>query len=318
MKAFEQHTTRALRAVGSRNPGRFLVPALSICSAALMFAAPARATVLLNDTFSDGDRIIRSLPTSGQWFSGGPASNLSVSAETGLTFEKSNGNKAMAMAYFAPTDLIVGQSISLSFNYSFQSATTAENSLMFGLYNSGGVFLTKDNSSFNNAIFDNYTGYATSGVFGVDASGSGLDHIEVRNVQGHDLLNMDTYTQGADYVQSGASSPGTIYTASMQITRTESGLTVESKIGNTEMVQKYSAEMFTRFDTVGIFANNNTGTFTVNDISIEYMGAPEPSTGIVISLFGLLVFGKSLGTHIKRATAKLPLAWLGRRSSASA
>ena len=259
-----------------------------------LLSARAGATVILRDTFSDGSYSNQALPGSANWYIGGPTPNMSISPTTGLTFADASAQKATAMAYFTPTDLAVGASLKLSFNYSFTQVANADNSFMFGLYNSGGNYLSKDSSiNFNNKIFENYTGYATSGVFGTDPSGLGRDHIEARNLTGDNLLSIGTYTEGNTSIQSGAATPGQIYTASMSIARTAAGVTVTSQIGNTTMTQTYTSGMFTKFDAVGVFSNGNSGSFSMDNVQLDYVGAPEPSTFYALGLFGAAVFGRT-------------------------
>ena len=251
----------------------------------------AHATLLLNDSFLDGDRTTQNLPNSAAWYTGGPGTNVSVNSNTGITFADASAGKATAMSYFTPTNLNVGDALTLTFNYSFTQTATADNSFMFGLYNSGGSFATKDSVGFNNSIFNSYTGYATSGVFGVDPSGPGRDHIEARDQLGHNLLSIGTYSEGSEYIQSGAATPGEIYTASMKISRTAAGITVQSQVGNTVMQQNYTQSMFTTFDSVGVFSNGNTGSFAIDGVKLEYIGAPEPSSFLTVALFGMMLVG---------------------------
>jgi len=206
---------------------------------ALLFAGflpQARATLILNDSFSDSSRTNQSLPNSANWVTGGPSNNATVS-NGALTFKDASAGQATAMTYFSAVDLQVGESLTLSFNYSFTQVANADNSLMFGLYNSGGSYVTKDGLGFNNSIFNSYTGYATSGVFGVDPSGPGRDHIEARDKLGNNLLSIGTYSEGPETIQSGAATPGQTYTAWMQISRTAAGITVASTIGNSTLSQ---------------------------------------------------------------------------------
>ena len=259
-----------------------------------LFSARAGATVILRDAFSDGSYTNQALPGSADWYIGGPTPNMSISPTAGLSFADASGQKATAMAYFTPTELAIGASLTLSFDYSFTQVANADNAFMFGLYNSGGSYLTKDSSlSFNSQVFNNYTGYATSGVFGADPSGSGRDHIEARNLPGKNLLSIGTYTEGQEYKQVGAATPGEIYTASMSIARTAAGLTVTSHIGNTTMTQTYTSAMFTKFDAVGIFSNGDSGSFTMDNIQLDYVGAPEPSVFYALALFGASIFGRA-------------------------
>jgi len=266
----------------------------------LLLGARADAVLLLNDTFSDGERLTQNLPTSARWFTGGATGTVTSSA-SGLTFTDTSPTKATAMAYFSPSTLSIGQSITLSFNYQFQTVANSDNAFMFGLYNSGGSRLTTDGLGFNNALFNNYTGVATSGVFGVDPSGPGRDHIEARFEGGNNLLSIGTYEEGEQYKQSGAATPGTLYAASMQVTRTAEGVTVESKVGNTDIVQNFSGTNLAKFDAVGIFSNGSTGSFTVDGVKVELTGLPEPSSFLALGFFGAMVFGGATGRKLKAA-----------------
>ena len=272
----------------------------------LLLGARSHAVILLNDTFADGERFTQGLPDSAHWYVGGASSTASVSADGRLAFLDASGGKATAMAYFNPTQLLVGQSITLSFNYSFSQVANGDNNFLFGLYNSGGVRLAGDNLGFNNALFKNYTGYATSGVFGPDPSGPGRDHIEARDKVGNNLLSIALYNEGAESRQTGGATLGQIDVASMQISRTGAGITVVSRVGNNQFSQQYNtSEMFTSFDTVGIFSNGNTGTFTMDNVRVDYLGIPEPSTFGAIALFGLAAFGKTVCGTIKAAWLKM-------------
>ena len=273
------------------------------CVLLAFFSVPASATVILRDAFSDGSYSNQALPASADWYIGGPTPNMSISPTKGLTFADANNDKATAMAYFTPTDLQIGQSLTLSFNYSFTQASTAGNDFIFGLYNSGGSHLTKQSSNnfANDGIFNNYTGYATSGVFGTDPSATGSDFIEARNLTGSSLLSGASYTEGTSYKQSGAATPGQIYTASMSIARTAAGVTVTSQIGNTVMTQTYTGAMFTKFDAVGVFSNGNSGSFSMDNIQLDYVGAPEPSAFYALGLLGVAVFGRASVRAVRKA-----------------
>lgn len=272
-----------------------------VCLLLSFWSVPARATVLINDTFSDGERTSQSLPSSAHWYAGGDSSSVGVTNQA-LTFNSSNSG---VMAYFNAQTLSVGASLTLSFDYKFSNVSNADNAFMFGLYDSTGSQVAKDGVDFNAVTFRNYVGYATSGVFGPDSSGTGLDHIEARNINNKDLLNMDSYTEANTAVQSGAATPSQFYTASMQISRTAAGIVVESKIGNTDMIQTYSSGMFTKFDTVGIFSNGNAGTVTLDNIHLDYMGAPEPSSVFAMAILGMFVFWRPLGSLLRNLVARL-------------
>ena len=85
----------------------------------------------------------------------------------------------------------------------------------------------------------------------------------------------------------------------MQITRTASGLTVVSEIGTTQIVQQFTGDSVTQFDTVGIFSNGNTGVFTFDNVDVEVVGgAPEPSTAAGMAALGMAVAGSALRRRI--------------------
>ena len=267
------------------------------CLLWLGFAVQGQATVLFDDTFSDGERLTQNQPNSLHWYTAGPSSSVSVSSATGLTFLDTTGGHAAAMAYFTPADLDLGASLTLSFTYTFQQIANGDNNFMFGLYDSGGLRLTSDNSGLNSAIFNKYTGYAASGVFGNDPSGPGRDHIEVRNKVGNNLRSIATYSEGLQHLQSGAATPGETYMASLQISRTSGGIVVESTVGSTAITQIYADGAFTRFDTVGIFGAD-TGLFMVDNIKLDYVGTPEPSPFWALMLVGGMVGFKSFRIRV--------------------
>ena len=267
--------------------------------------AQAQATVLINETFSDGERLTQSQPDSLHWYTAGNSNTTVASSSAGLTFLDTTNSQAGALAYFNAVNLNVGESLTLSFNYSFQQIANGDNNFMFALYNSGGSYVSKDGTGFNSATFNSYTGYAASGVFGSDPSGPGRDHIETRDKLGNNLRSLGTYTEGKEYIQTGAATPGEIYGASLQIARTAEGITAESKIGNTVVIQKYTTELFTQFDTVGIFANGNAGVFTMNDVKLDYAGVPEPPSFWAMAFLGMVVFGRVANHKLLRLSKKL-------------
>ena len=254
----------------------------------LALGIPAHATVLVSDTFADGERSTQNQPSSMKWYVGG--TNASVGS--GGLMVSGSGPQATAMAYFNPAELQVGESLKLSFSYSFQQVSNGDNNFMFGLYNSGGSHVAKDGSNFNNSLFSSYTGYAASGVLGSDPSGPGRDHIEVRDKIANNLLSISSYTEGQEYKQSGAATPGEIYMASLQISRTAAGITVEGQIGNTDFVQKYTSGLVTRFDSIGIFATGNPGALTFDRVQLDYTTVPEPSSFLAMALVGVVVVGR--------------------------
>jgi len=134
-------------------------------------------------------------------------------------------------------------------------------------------------------------------VFGPDPSGPGRDHIEVRDKTANNLLSISSYTEEQQYIQTGAATPGEFYTASLRLSRTAEGITVQSKIGNTEVIQSFATGLLTKFDSLGIFSNGNTGSFTIDNVQLQYSGVPEPNTFFGMALFGVVVVGRIAATR---------------------
>lgn len=273
--------------------------ALVMACALLRLGVPGRATILLvNDSFSDGERSTQN-STGSQWFTGGATSNVSVT-NGALNFADASGAKATILSYFSSTTLEVNQSLTLSFSYNFGQISNGDNNFMFGLYNSGGSYVTKDNTGLNSFTVGGYTGYAASGVFGNDPSGPGRDHIEVRDKVGNNLRSISFYNEGPETIQSGGATPGEWYDAVLQIARTAEGITVTSTIGTTTISQTYGPSSYATFDTVGIFDSGNTGTFALDNISVSYSGAPEPTPLGALLAMGLMISAQQVKQVLAR------------------
>src|ERR1700728_767883 len=88
----------------------------------------AGGQVLLNDGFLDGERLTQNLPTSAHWYSGGASSKVSF-GEGGLILSGDTGGGTTGsihgggLAYFtvagAPVSIVIGESITLSFEYGY-------------------------------------------------------------------------------------------------------------------------------------------------------------------------------------------------------
>src|SRR5882757_9790771 len=99
----------------------------SFCAVGLLvvFSLPVNGQ-LLNDNFSDGERLTQNVPTSAHWYSGGTSANVSAVTDA-LVFTGDVGGSTPGsihgggLAYFtaagSPFSMAVGQSRTLSFNY---------------------------------------------------------------------------------------------------------------------------------------------------------------------------------------------------------
>lgn len=263
-----------------------------------IFNVPVRGQVLLNDNFSDGERLTQNPPGSAHWYSGGLSNNVSAGSDA-LVFSGDSGGSTPGsihgggLAYFtaagSPFSLSIGQSMTLSFDYSYGQTDSTDWHFEFGLFNSGGSRTATDNTSFNNSIFNAYTGYVVAGVLGPDPSGPGRYKIAERNSTANNLLTTSSYTiLGSNIKQTGGVSAGITYDASLTLYYADAtDMILTSVIDGETLTRTVTGGLFTSFDTVGIFAPGTPGTFTFDDVNVSVISVPEPS-GLAITSIGLL------------------------------
>ena len=119
---------------------------------------PFTTTTIANDTFADGERSTQSLPGSLAWFTSGPGTSLTVGGAPGseaMTLTATTGRHAVA--HFPLQSLLVGDALTLSFDFALTSPTK-NGVLRLGLFNrNGGSAFTADN--IDPSV--NYTGYVS-------------------------------------------------------------------------------------------------------------------------------------------------------------
>ena len=232
------------------------------------------------------------------WFYGGPASDVTNEGNS-LNF-KSSAATAEALTYFKSTNIAVGQTLTLSFNYLYSTNVSGNNAFTFGLYNSKGSKTAVSGDAFNSSVFTNYTGYVASG-----ALGSGNLSIDSRTGADNNLLSLSSYTQGQD-IRENANNPIQFYGASLAIARTATGITVTSIMGNTVDTQTYVGGG-TTFDTVGIFSESPAGQFIFGNAAVV-LGpsamAPEPSATLALVFLGAVAIGHPIRRKLGRLTLR--------------
>lgn len=279
------------------------------CAAGILIfiSVPVRSQVLLYDTFTNGTRLTQNLPSSAHWYSGGLSNNVSVNS-SGLVFAGDIGGSTPGsihgggLAYFtasgSPYSLAIGQTMTLSFDYSYGQINSADWSFEFGLFNSGGSRVTTDDTSFNSSIFNAYSGYVAAGVLGPDPSGLGRYKIAERNLTANNLLTTSSYTiLGSNTIQTAGTNAGVTYDASLTLAYAASGeMILTSDLDGQMLVRTNTSGLVTSFDTVGIFAPGTPGTFTFGNVQVDVTSAPEPSIPELTAI-GMLTL---LGINIRR------------------
>lgn len=267
---------------------------LKIITCLTAFAAglgllPSQGAVLFNGT---------------TWYASGTSSSIALSG-TSLTVDTSatGGSGNFGLTYVTPTSLSVGQSVTLTVNFSFTGTNINGSSLRFGLLNSGGAAnqINTDGLGQSNVKYTNYTGYASS--FGNQASNANVTSaLWDRTSSNTALINTaGVYTTGTTAnTATGVTPPltaGNNYTITltldylsltdMRVSNSLTGGALSSPI-----TRSYDdASPATSFDTIVLFSTGNGSTvMTYNSVALSVV--PEPSTrNSLVTALAASVFG---------------------------
>ncbi|MDR1282233.1 MAG: PEP-CTERM sorting domain-containing protein [Opitutaceae bacterium] len=275
-----------LRAPGLRAAALLNAAIVSLASAA---AATAASTTLLQDSFDDGDRA--------GWFSASSnASSCTLDNDAGtLTI----GPERHIVTYFEATTLAIGDSLTVSFDVSFNNPKSYSNGIRMALYDSHSTAETSnrvaaDGHGSGNDLFKPYTGYRADMSFTAYTGTTNAIYIRHRNPAdathtGNSLLHSNT---GMYYenIEGGGGSSATptdaaLYTGVFTITRLATGTKILVSLVGTGLTN-YSFEAedtngYSTFDTFAILlpTSNAMDTLTLHDVTITHAAAvPEPAT----------------------------------------
>ncbi len=283
---------------------------LFYCVAVLPFSAAG--SVVINETWSDGDRTNQDLANNSMaWFSS--AGGSTVDDGVGFMTQNTGGGGRHILGYFtdagSPVALGVGEFLRVDFliSFDFTSGNTNfaldNNDFRMGAWDSQGARVTEDNhagtsSSNNNVAFENYTGYIFAG--GLDSSRS--ISLRKKNAPSDGILIASTgvySTLGSTQSDHTSVAYNTIYAGRLEIERTDTdtvtlayslddGETVFAAISRTD-----SSDPYVSFDTVGFVLGSNVADgYTLSQVQISVI--PEPS------LFAALAGAAGLGLVLFR------------------
>lgn len=288
-------------------PVNTLIPSLCLAAFGLLaISSAASGSVLLHDTFADGQRGPtgnQNTPESINWMT--TLTSDSLQASTGKMWQP---QQRIAFGYFTdantPVNVGLGQTLTLKIDFTMNGALDRAEGIRIGLFNSGGERLTEDNQGNTNDAFTDYTGYAT--FFNPNqTSGHALRLVSRDNAESQLLAN------GA-YTRLGVNAGGTFalandvnYTLTFSLENLgNDGVLVNVSIFNADTNTLVSSmnrtdieSMYTSFDTIvlGSFSNSFTGDWTFSSIEVSMI--PEPGS---ISLLGALALVLAVGLSRRR------------------
>lgn len=252
--------------------------------------ATGASQILLNDSFTDEERLTQTLPTSARWYYRGQTTEAVLPTLLGISggfgpaslnrdlFFNSDGSAATALAYFSNTasaPLQDGESIVLRLSAQFGSNRNAVNGFRVGLFDSAGSRATTDFETgvtpIPAGLFTGYRGYALGMNPGGTAAG-GLQALK-RSASGDTLFADGAYTTlGADSVGALAFRPSDWTRVSLRLTKLGGTLRLEALVNDVWIeLSDDSPDTFT-FDTVAIFATGaalpTRATLRIDDVLV--------------------------------------------------
>lgn len=277
-------------------------------------AAPssAQAVVIVNDTFADNTRTTESLPTSVQWTVGahnGTAANAfgTLDASTGqMVLDHTNAGSnsfAAVWGHFtasgSPLNLAVNDRLTLTFDVTFSGgafpASPGAGGFRWALFNSNGSRVTTDFAGTNETGISNGTTF--SGWRGYEGQ-SAISNVEVtgemltreRTGSGNGLYTSSNWATVGSSVDEPTITAGTPVTASLVLTRTATGVTVQAGLAGATTAATLDTGGFTAFDTISFFTLDGLShDITVDNVRLETDVVPEPTAASVMLLGAALL-----------------------------
>ena len=270
----------------------------------------ARAEVIMNETFTDGDRALDTDPQDAAWFttSGGTLSvgtNAVIGSGNAMTFTHTAVNptnkwqqRIVGQMRETATLVNTGDWAKLSFDVVLNNSTAgAIRTFRFGLFNSNGTpFLADATDITASGLAANDTGYMAALSTGTAVRGDLLYE------QDTDLTFMggtpSPLTVFTDALLPGLSANNTTrYSLSLIVTKGAAGMTVEylqdgvSKLINTT---PFTTQLL-NFDEVGFAGGIATSPYsqldwTLDNVTVEVV--PEPATLALLGLGGMVFLRK--------------------------
>lgn len=259
-----------------------------------MVSLPAFAgTVLLNDPFSDGDRIKGADAQDAQWWitSGGTlavANDAVIGSGNSLQLTCSGStSQRRLVANFTSADLAnTGDSITLSFDFNIFGTGSSDRGFRFGLFDSEGTLVNVDGTAYTDSMAaGDDTGYLAGISTGSYTKGYLYNEVASDTTFMGGSGSMVILSSNDSF---GAISNNAKHTAVVTVTKTDAGIQLDTLIDGTSLISGGDTQSLTTiFDEVGFSGIGAQSSFAIDNVKVEYSPVPEPATMILIGL-GLL------------------------------
>jgi hypothetical protein len=264
---------------------------LSVVLLSTFSAFPARAGILLNDTFADGNRGTQNLPVSAAFYHGGSSGQQSlevVSQALAFDFQTTPNQLGQFVGYFTDagvTTLQVGDKLSFQFTFSASAINNDASSIRIGLFNSGGDRVEADTTGIADAAFDGSTGYSFWNSQGTGtATGGFRQRTGTSTTLWASGANTNLGTQTLARLDYAAATTYTLTFALERMSATDMKVSFQDNDGNV-FTRTDTAGIFTGFDTFSVFLGNGTVgdvSYIFDDFLITYTPVPEPGSAVGI------------------------------------
>lgn len=271
-----------------------------IALAALLpvLAATSHGTVIVNETFADGNRTTQNPPDSIQWtygaHRGSEAFTSLTVADNKLLWDHTSGvnNSFSAIwGHFASTSPAVGETLRLSFTASFSAAGNAvatDGAFRWALLNSGGSQTTTDFAGNNASGISSGSTFAAWKGYQGDSSVSGTPNANTLQIRERKGTGDALFTSSNWDVRATGNTGATTTTDMaivLDITRTSTGLIIGTTYGGNSISFTDTTASTTSFDTIAFFTLDTLSKdITLSNIKLETLIIPEPTTALLGAL----------------------------------